>query len=284
MPDFRLSLTATETMVKENAQQVGLPAWLLQIFGALLIALAAYIVLKVMRWVFAHYPKDRDRSENRSLRTLKSIAFSSLKAIVIFFAAVGILDLFGINTTSFITAAGISGIAIAFGAQKIIADVFSGFFILLDESFKVGDYVTLPGDISGTVLKLELRRTTIQDYSGALHILPNSEIGRITNFQQAVIRSDVQLAIPYSLNVEQVQAMIQEVSQEAAAEVPNLFIQKPYFIGVDDAAPLSYSVRVGATSPSGEQWAAARWIRARMIEKIGQSGAYAASLFGQNEH
>ena len=107
--------------------------------------------------------------DKKKADTLISISKSIFRYVMYFISIVTILKIFGIPTESIIATAGIGGLAIGFGAQHLVSDIISGFFILFEEQFSVGDYVTTSG-VSGIVEELGLRVSKIRDFSGDLHI------------------------------------------------------------------------------------------------------------------
>src|SRR5690606_1629021 len=102
---------------------------------------------------------------------LKSVGFYT----VFFVAGMMVLESIGINTASLLAAAGVAGLAIGFGAQNLVKDVVSGFFILFEGQFRVGDYVGI-GNVEGVVEQTGLRTTWIRSFGGEVHIIPNGEV------------------------------------------------------------------------------------------------------------
>ena len=241
---------------------------LARLFFSLLVVLAAVVLLRLARLFIQRLSKGRMKGlPRKKLMTLYSILHSVLRALIYFLAAVMILDIFGINTASLIATAGIGGIAFAFGAQKIIADVFSGIFLPIDGRLEVGDYITV-GGISGTVQRLELRHTIIADYTGALHIFPNSQIGVITNYGKGNIRCDAKIAVPYAISTEESRAMVERAAARLQAEEAKLYTEAISFLGVEESGPFTYTILVGAATKSGDQWAGARRLREAVISEM----------------
>lgn len=263
---------------------------LTRIFYSLLVVLAAFGLLRLSHILIQRLSKGRVKHlPRKKLLTLYSILNSVLRAVIYFLAMVLILDIFGVNTASLIATAGIGGIAFAFGAQKIIADVFSGIFLLLDGRLELGDYVSI-GGISGTVQRLELRHTTIADYNGAVHIFPNSQIGVISNYGKGNIRCDARVAVPYTISVEESRAMVERAAVKLQLSQAKLYTEVANFLGVEEAGPFTYTILVGAATRSGDQWTGARRLREAIISEMaelledGRGDAFGSQLTGQPRH
>ncbi|HOQ67921.1 MAG TPA: mechanosensitive ion channel, partial [Candidatus Atribacteria bacterium] len=145
---------------------------------AIIIGVSYFILLiseRLIRKILTWGGKYTDRRElARRVNTLVPLLRSILKYVVIFFAAILILGQLGVDATAILAGAGIVGIAVGFGAQTLVKDVLTGFFLLLEDSISVGDVVQI-GDISGTVEDIGLRVTRIRPFSGALIVVPNGE-------------------------------------------------------------------------------------------------------------
>ena len=109
----------------------------------------------------------------QQLRTLASVLNSVGLAVIVFIAAMEILPLLGVNMGPLLASAGVAGLAIGFGAQTLVHDVINGFFILMENQYDLGDVVRI-GGVAGTVESMTLRRTTLRDDTGAIHIVPTA--------------------------------------------------------------------------------------------------------------
>ena len=121
-----------------------------------------------------------------------------------------ILSALGINIGPLLAGAGVVGIAIGFGAQKLVSDVLSGLFYLLDDAFRVGEYIEA-GSITGAVEKITLRNVMLRHHRGMLQIVPYSDLGAITNFMRGGIVVKFNLQFPYDTDVDVVRKVIKRV-------------------------------------------------------------------------
>src|SRR5690606_38145008 len=102
----------------------------------------------------------------------------------------------GVDTRSILAAAGILGLAVGFGAQNLVRDLVTGFFILSEDQFAVGDYITAAG-VSGVVDSVGIRTTRLRDFGGELHIIPNGRIEQVTNHMGPAMRMMFTVRISY---------------------------------------------------------------------------------------
>jgi small conductance mechanosensitive channel len=126
---------------------------------------------------------------------------------------ISILDTLSIPTQPILATAGLGGIAIGFGAQSLVRDVFTGFFILFEDQYGVGDYVTING-VTGTVEELGLRITRIRSFNGELHIIPNGEIKAVTNASRGSSLAIIDIGIAYESDQGKAMKILTEVAAE----------------------------------------------------------------------
>lgn len=245
--------------------------WVGKIAFAVLIYLLSRIVYVVIKKVLQ---KLSNRSfphvgENKK-RTVLSALQNFVKYILYFIAITLILDTFGVNTTSIIATAGIGGIAIAFGAQQVIQDLISGAFIILEDQFNVGDYVSF-GDVTGTVEEVGMRKTKVRNYVGSLSMIPNSKIQTVTNYGQNPIHADILAPVPYTLKTTEVDQIVENIRQRAMSET-EFFTAEPYLIGIDTLGDRTYTVSIGSIAYNGKQWEAQRYLRRVFLEELENRG------------
>lgn len=118
----------------------------------------------------------------------------------------------GVDIAPLLAGAGVIGLAVGFGAQKMVSDIFSGFFYLLDDAFRVGEYLT-SGSVSGMVESITLRNVMLRHHRGMLQIVPHSELGAITNYMRGGIVVKFNLDFPYDTDIEKVRKVIKKVGQ-----------------------------------------------------------------------
>ncbi len=122
--------------------------------------------------------------------------------------------MFNISTTSLLATAGIGGLAIGFGAQSLVKDIITGFFILLEDQYSVGGDYIQTGSYDGVVEELGLRVTKLRAFSGELHIIPNSNIQIVTNKTRGAMRALVKVSIAYEEDIDKAIKVLQQTCDE----------------------------------------------------------------------
>jgi len=200
--------------------------------------------------------------EEKRARTLNALLSSMLRYAVYFVAGVMILQEFRVDTTSLIAGAGIFGLAIGVGAQSLIKDVITGFFIVLEDQFAVGDYIA-SGSMTGTVEEIGFRVTKLRDMNGVLHIIPHGEISRISNFTRGHMQATINVPIAYEADLRQALALMEEACQEVREELPEV-LEVPRVLGVVDLRPGEVVVRIVARTIPLEQVKVETAVRAKI--------------------
>ncbi|WP_225983671.1 mechanosensitive ion channel family protein [Pradoshia sp. D12] len=154
--------------------------WVLKIFLFYLIyKVIRTFTFKIIEKIFSRMQAKENLSENRT-KTLESLTKNAFGYVFIFILIVTILEMLGINVSAILAGAGIVGLAVGFGAQGLVSDVVTGFFILLEKQIDVGDEVTI-GVIKGVVEVVGLKTIQIRGYDGSLHYIPNRQIAILSN-------------------------------------------------------------------------------------------------------
>jgi small-conductance mechanosensitive channel len=150
----------------------------------------------------------------QQVRTITGVVRSVGVFLIVFFAGMTLLkDVFLINIEPLLASAGIAGLAIGFGAQTLVKDVINGFFILIEDQFEVGDTIRAAG-VTGAVEEITMRRTTMRDSDGTLHIVPNSAIQIVSNMTRDWSQVTLHVAADYTENSDHVVNVLEEVAQE----------------------------------------------------------------------
>lgn len=156
-------------------------------------------------------PTDSQLHHAQRLQTLVRVVGSVARTIVWAVAVVMLLAEVGLDVKPLLAGAGIAGVAIGFGAQSIVKDFFSGFFIVLENQFDVGDQVTING-VTGAVEEMTMRVTVVRDLAGAVHYFPNGSIGTVINRTAGWLRASVDVATPVSAPASEVRRVLEEVA------------------------------------------------------------------------
>lgn len=203
-----------------------------------------------------------ERRANTLINTLKKI----INYTLLFIGIMTTLDMFGVNTTSILATAGVGGLAIGFGAQSLVKDLITGFFILLEDQYSVGDYIEI-GQYDGIVEELGLRVTKIRAFSGELHIIPNSNIQTVTNKTRGAMRALVTISVGYEEDIDKVTTVLQKACDRIKASNDSI-VEGPTVIGVTDLGEYKVDINIVAKTKPMEQWAVERQIRKELKEAL----------------
>jgi len=238
----------------------------------LIIVFAAIVRRAAARILGNIAEKKRPRIEPRRSATILRLMNSSVKYTVNFVAILMILGELGIPLGPMLAGAGVLGLAIGFGAQSLVKDVISGFFILLEDQFAVGDVIQT-GNFKGTVEEIGLRTTRIRSWTGEVHIIPNGSIGQVTNFSlhNAVAVVDVPVPLPLHSDIDGVMKKIGEAAARLKRENENA-LKKPEVLGVQTLGASEMTIRVTCECKPNTQQSVERHLKA-LIRSSLESGS-----------
>ncbi len=240
--------------------------------GAIVIYISKIIGNNIYRFIEDSDASELNEKEARA-KTLINVTHNIVKVVVFIFIIFSFLQNIGINIAALLAGAGIMGIAVGFGAQSLIKDFFSGFFILFENQYAVGDVVKI-GDVSGSVEKITLRITVLRNLEGVVHIIPNGHIASVSNMTQGLSRSVIDIDVAYEENLERVFKVLNELSEEFYNDEnwkPHI-IKKPEILGVDRIAEYSVVVRFLTTTKPLKRWDVTRELNKRIKNKFDEVG------------
>ncbi len=174
-----------------------------------------------------------------------------------------------INIAPILAGAGILGLAISFGAQSLVRDIISGFFILLENQFAVGDVIEAAGK-SGVVERMTLRVVVLRDLEGTMHVIPNGELKVVSNKTRGWARAVVDISVPYTEDVDRALGVVRdEAAQFSTDPVWGLQLDGPVeVLGVESMTDNSVVIRTLLKTQPGSQWDVAREFRRRLINRF----------------
>lgn len=243
-----------------------------------LLILLAFIAVRTGDAAINRILKEKEEGDRllpgQRLSTLRTLLRSLIRYGVYFIVFVTILNLLGVKVEAILAGAGVVGLAVGFGAQNLVRDIITGFFILFEDQFAVGDYITT-ANVSGIVEDMGLRITQLRDFSGELHILPNGIISQVTNHTRGSMRALVDIPVAYDENVDRVLEILRYLMEDIAKDMAGVITQGPDVLGVVAISPNAFTVRITAMTLPMEQWAVEREIRRRVKETFEQEGIQA---------
>jgi moderate conductance mechanosensitive channel len=188
-------------------------------------------------------------------------------------AAITILGELGINLGPLIASAGIAGVALGFGAQSLVKDFLSGFFMLVEDQYGVGDIVDL-GEAAGTVEAVSLRTTRLRDVNGTVWHVPNGMVTRVGNKSQQWARALLDVNVVYGTDVDRAERLIKETA-DALWNDPDWddkFLEEPEVWGVEQLAAESIHIRLVVKTQPAQQFAVTRELRRRILQAFQANG------------
>ena len=205
--------------------------------------------------------------------TITGVLRSVATGIIGIFAIIYILGTLGVNLGPLIAGAGVVGVALGFGAQSLVRDFLSGFFMLIEDHFGVGDVVDL-GEAQGTVEQVTLRVTRLRDQNGTVWHVPNGEVRRVGNKSQQWARAVLDIAVSPNADLERAAIVIGEAA-EAVWLLPEAMpdvLGTPEVLGIEYLGPDAATIRVQGKTRPGAQWRVSRLLRVRIAESLTAAG------------
>ncbi len=229
------------------------------IFIILLAVIVVRIGKSVISRAFRVKLKGALRHSERRENTLIKLLQNTLSYVVYFSAILAILSAFTINVTGILAGAGVLGLAVGFGAQSLVKDIISGFFIIFEDQFSVGDYVQI-GATVGTVEEIGLRTTKISAYGGEIHIIPNGNITEVVNYSINNSLAVVDIRLGYETDIAKTEELL-EVFLANLSEGYEALVSKPTIVGVQELGTSEIILRITAETQPVMQYAIARQLR-----------------------
>jgi small-conductance mechanosensitive channel len=203
-------------------------------------------------------------------RTITQLLRSVGRVVIVTIAILLTFNVF-INIAPILAGAGILGLAISFGAQSLVRDIISGFFILLENQFAVGDVIDAAGK-SGVVERMTMRVVVLRDLEGTMHVIPNGEIKVVSNKTRGWARAVVDIAVPYTEDVDRILEVVRdEAAQFSSDPVWELQLDGPVeVLGIEELRDNSVVIRTLLKTQPGSQWNVAREFRRRLKKRFDQ--------------
>lgn len=209
--------------------------------------------------------------------TLLPMLRKAIGTVMMIMVVLIVLSELGVNIGPLLAGAGVVGLAVGFGAQKLVSDVLSGFFFLMDDAFRVGEYIQA-GSVSGSVEAITLRNVMLRHHRGMLQIVPFSDLGSITNFMRGGMVVKFNIELPYDTDIEKVRKTIKKVGKKMLQD-PVLgpdFIAPVKSQGVRSVGDSVMTFRVKFTAKPGKHFVIRREAFRRITEALEAKGIYYA--------
>ncbi|HLV78646.1 MAG TPA: mechanosensitive ion channel family protein, partial [Chthonomonadaceae bacterium] len=246
---------------------------LLQIVAILLV----YLILRlslfglidgVLARLLARERRLSDAAERAGrLKTLQGLCKSVVGYVLFFLFGILFLSAVGFNIVPFITTAGVIGLAIGFGAQKLVKDSISGFFIIIDNQFVVGDTITV-GTTTGRVQEMGMRTTTLVDPGGRVHILSNGDIGMVTNLSRNPVVDSIEVNLAAGADLPKAIEVLNTAGDALFAQEGHNLLSAPRVLGITAFSAASLTLRVSVVSDPDDLPGEQMRVRAAMRDTL----------------
>lgn len=255
-----------------------------------LVSLASLVAIPIAAWVFLKLvqrvgsrlvrfarplsPGASDLEREQRARTLVHVLQKVLGAVVFAVAAIYMLKQLRVDVTPILASAGVAGLALAFGAQTLVKDWLSGFFMLLENQFAIGDVIRV-GDVTGTVERITLRLTVVRGEDGTIHFIPNGSISRVSNSSSAWSSAELRITVPASEDLDRVMKIVDALGPELLAD-PKLgrrLAGSPSIASVEPGPDGASVIRVLVRTRPGASWDVPRDVRRSLDRALAQAGA-----------
>jgi small-conductance mechanosensitive channel len=257
--------------------------WLSQHGGRILLvvilSVTLYYVLRhfvpiMIRRTVSHQMRGRPKTDiKKRVKTLSSVLINTGTTIIAIVAIFTILAEAGVNITPALAGLGIAGVAIGFGAQSLVKDIFNGLLILLENQYGVGDVVQVAG-VVGLVEEVSLRRTVLRDLDGIVHSVPNSEVKVASNFTKEWSRVNMNISVGYGEDLNHVIEVINRVGEEITEDRhwSQFILKAPQVLRVDAFEDSGIAIKICGDTKPLSQWDVMGELRLRLKKAFDEAG------------
>lgn len=235
--------------------------------------LAKKFIIKIVRVTVTIDRHQTEAAEKKREDTLIQIFTWTENVVLVLMVIMMLMHEIGIPIGPMLAGAGILGLAVGFGGQYLIRDFFTGFFMILENQYRIGDYISLD-QTSGLVENISLRMTTLRDTDGTVHHVPHGDIKRVANYSKDFARINLNLRIGYHTNLEKVIDVVNRTGRELAEDPKwkDAILKQPEFLRVDDFLESGIVIKIlGETLPL-RQWEVTGEFRKRIKVAFDREG------------
>jgi small conductance mechanosensitive channel len=238
----------------------------------ILSQMSRWIAKWMEKFVYEKDPLQASEAKKRA-HTLGNILRHAFLIIITFVAVLMILGELEIQLGPLLATAGIGALAIGFGAQSLVKDVISGFFIILENQYRIGDVIEVAG-VSGLVESVSLRKTVLRDLKGKVHTIPNGEIKVVSNLSKEWSRSVLDLGISYRDDIDQIVDLLVQIGKEMESEEPykSAILEPLQVLGVEKFDESQMVIRMMVKTVPLKQWDVGRELRRRIKIRFDENG------------
>lgn len=238
---------------------------IITLFVLIAVFISLRIIFGVINRVFDENRSGLEPREVRRVITLNNVAKTAIKTGVWTAATLIILGQF-MDVGSLLAVAGVGTLAIGFGAKGIVEDVMSGFVIVFENQFSVGDYVIIDDDHYGIVETIGIRTTSVREFDGGLFIIHNGKIDQLVNYSKGHIKAVVDVSVAYEEDINKVLNVLDEICEDLYLNHEDLFKIRPEVQGVTRLDPSAVNIRISCDEDASSKFTAETVLRQRIKE------------------
>ncbi|MCZ6713954.1 MAG: mechanosensitive ion channel, partial [Deltaproteobacteria bacterium] len=255
--------------------------WVVTRGPSILVMLAAIVALfataRIATSLLARMlVRPAQRGDAARAKRVETIAVSfggAARIIIVMVGALLLLEEAGVNIRTVLGGAAVLGLAVAFGAQNLMRDYFSGFMILLEDQYELGDLVSI-GEVTGIVERANMRTTVLRDLEGRTHFIPNGQITRVTNRSYGWARAVFEISVAFHEDVDRVMVLLMELAREMRKDEnygPDI-IDEPLMLGVDDFGDAAVVIKFMMKTKPDKMFPVRREMLRRIKNRFEQEG------------
>ena len=255
-----------------------------------LLVLGSVLLTRAVTWFSTRLTARVDAADEQSDAVVRSEAAKhrhslaqaitwAVVALIYAVTAVLVLDRFGVPLATLIAPATVAGVALGFGAQRIVQDILAGFFIIAERQYGYGDLIRIANlgatsGVTGTVEDVTLRTTRMRTVNGEVVFIPNGQINQVTNLSRDWARAIVDVPLPATADIDQVNDLLQRVGGQVYADpqLRPLILDAPTVMGVETIDVDHLSIRMVSRTLPGKQFVVGRELRARVATALREAG------------
>lgn len=234
----------------------------------ILISILFIILYKVGQFAISHVLKNigkTDKFTKNRVTTIYTLINNAYFYVLLLFYVYAVLSVFGLPVGTLVASAGIFSLAIGLGAQGFVNDLLTGFLIIAEQQFDVGDYVKL-GSVEGTVIAIGLRTTKVKSADGTLNFIPNRNILVVSNLSRNDMRALINIRIAPDTDIEKIKEAVAKVNDKLVPKNPEI-IDGPTYLGVEEISNGDLSFQIVMHVKNGQQYQIRRkFLQAYLLE------------------
>ena len=243
------------------------------LLGAALVLRVSGVLVSRLETTIRERASGEEKAREKRSKTIGGVLRGGMRMLVFVVSALMIVRELGLDITPALAAAGGFGVAAGIGAQSLVRDWISGFFVILDDQYGVGDIVRVAG-VAGTIEELTLRHTELRDGDGSLHFIPNGEIKIVTNLTKSWAAPLVKIPVNAGEDPDHVLRIFDDLARGFRADPATaaLLVDGPTVLGIDDVSAGQFTVLIQARTRPEHRYPVLRALRLAALRRLRSEG------------